>query len=246
MTLANYTIQRMRASRCAQLRFGRQWRLARTADGDRWTCMRTFLSKMSCLLVTLIMTGSLLEGRAATPTITYREQEVVEALLQQDVAGQISKRLVVEDTASIQFVRFGHSYEKFAVGLRQQASGRGPAFNEALEDFLRKNKNDTRIIFPTNAPAKVELVSEAVVKEIFSAKHDAKPNGWDVFYQRFPGSSGLITISRAGIDSKGTMAIIYFGKQSHYLAGSGRIRVLKHEGKKWVLCDDRIGPEWVS
>ena len=87
---------------------------------------------------------------------------------------------------------------------------------------------------------------KAVLEEIFSARHNAKTNGWDLFYQRFSGSGGVVSISRVGMDSKGTVAIVYRGIQSYYLAGRGNIRVRKREGKKWVLSYDSIGPMWVS
>jgi hypothetical protein len=41
MTLCpNHTMQRMRASRSCPSQFGRRWRLARTADGDRYRDMK--------------------------------------------------------------------------------------------------------------------------------------------------------------------------------------------------------------
>ncbi|MEI7941270.1 MAG: hypothetical protein WCK27_31730, partial [Verrucomicrobiota bacterium] len=36
-TMFNHTMQRMQASRLARSQPGSPWRLARTADGDRWT-----------------------------------------------------------------------------------------------------------------------------------------------------------------------------------------------------------------
>jgi hypothetical protein len=38
-TRHNNTMQPMRASRLAQVQVGSSWRLARTADGDRWAAM---------------------------------------------------------------------------------------------------------------------------------------------------------------------------------------------------------------
>ena len=134
----------------------------------------------------------------------------------------------------------------FSKSLREEAKDRDKAFREALDDFLKKNETPVQIVFPTNAPKSVELVSDATVKEIYSAKQDAKPNGWDVFHSRFPDSGCLITISRVGIDSKGTVALIYLGQSSGYLAGRGGIRVLRREGGKWLLKYESIGPEWVS
>jgi hypothetical protein len=181
-----------------------------------------------------------------TPTLTLAEQEVIEALLRQDAQVRVGKRLVIQEIASMDGVHSGDSTEKAAADLRRDARDRDSAFKEALEDFLAKNKTDTRIVFPTNPPVKVELVSKAIVNEIFSQTNNAKIDGWDLFYKRFPNSSGLITISRVGIDPKGTVAIIYLGQQSHWLSGGGRIRVLKREGKKWVLTRESIGAQWVS
>ncbi len=111
-----------------------------------------------------------------------------------------------------------------------------------MDDFLKKNKTAVQIVFPTNAPKKVQLVPDATIKSIFYGG----ANAWDQFYRRFPGTGGLITISRVGVDSKGTVAIIYLGHQFRRLAGAGFIRVLRREGGKWVLKIEGIGPVWMS
>jgi hypothetical protein len=208
--------------------------------------MLTLAATLPCFILGLTLAGPLPQGQAATPPLTYGEQEVIETLLQQDIAVRVSKKLVIGDTATLRGLRSTDNYDKLATDLRKETHNRDPAFKEALEAFPKKNKNDAKIIFPTNAPTKVELVSKVAVEEIFSAKHDANPNGWARFYLRFPDSGGLITISQVGIDSKGTVAIVYLGIQSHYRAGGGRIRVLYRGDKMWVLSDDKIGPEWVS
>jgi dsDNA-binding SOS-regulon protein len=186
-------------------------------------------------------------ARCASPTLTLTEQEVIEALLPQAVMTRHSKKHVIEDTTSVRMLQMGKDYDSFSEGLRQEAKHSDEPFREALDDFLKKNKADVQIVFPTNAPKSVELVSAATLKEIFAAKPDAKPNGWDIFYQRFPDADGLIRISRVGIDSKSTVAIIYLGQQSGYLAGRGGICVLRREGGKWVYTrHEVIGPGWVS
>jgi hypothetical protein len=193
----------------------------------------------------LTLASSLSRTHAATSTLTVAEQEVLNALFSQDAEGRTANRLVIEETTSVRRIR-GDSHQKFATDLRKEALAREPAFKEALEDFLQKNKEDTKIAFPPNASGKLELAPEAVLKEIFSVKRDAKPSGWDRFYERFPESSGLITISQVGIDSKGTTAIVYLGRQTHYRSGRGYVRVMKRQDKKWILSYERIGTEWVS
>jgi hypothetical protein len=211
-----------------------------------------FKTAFAILLFTPIM--SALPVRAGAPTLTLTEQEVIEVLLAQEIGAKVSKKHVIMEYTSIQMLRpdqgvleLANAYDTFANSLRDQAKDRDKAFKKALDDFLEKNKTSVQIIFPTNAPKSVELVSDATIKGIFSAKRNAKPNGWDVFYRRFPDSGGFYTISRVGIDSRGTVAIIYFGEQSGYLAGRGRMLVLRREGGKWILkINERIGPEWVS
>ncbi len=199
---------------------------------------------IAVLALTLVLPAPF--ARCASPTLTLAEQEVIEALIPQDIETQESKKHVIEETTSVQDLHFGESYDEFSADLRRQAKDCDDSFREALDDFLKKNRSAVRIVFPTNAPKSVELVSEATVKEIFSAKPNAKPNGWDIFYQRFPDAGGLTTISRVGTDSKGTVAIIYLGHMRGPRSGEGKIRVLRRKADKWVIKDESIGPEWVS
>jgi hypothetical protein len=177
---------------------------------------------------------------ATLATFNAAEQEVIEALLSADGA----KKHVIREAASVRELYMSGDATKFAVQLREQAQHRSAPFRQALEDFLKKNRADVEIVFEKSAPKNVEFVSDATLKQIFSATRADKLSGWDLFYQRFPDSYGLVTISRVGIDSKGTVAIVYLGRQILGLAGSGGIRILKRDGTKWVLTGDFIGTSW--
>ncbi len=178
-------------------------------------------------------------------TLTPTEQEVIEALLSQHFDTKNSKQQVIVDTTSVSRILWG-TYDDFSKSLRKEAEGRDQAFREALEDFLKKNRTAVQLLLPTNAPSRVVLVSEATVEDIFPSKGGPEVKGWSYFYRRFPGASGLIDISRVGIDSKGTIAIVYLGQQHQNLDGMGTIRILKRDGKTWVLTDDGIGSGWKS
>ena len=201
---------------------------------------------LASLAIVLVLSAP--RARSASSTLTLAEQEVIEALIPQDSATMASKKHVIKETTSVRLMLLSYeSYDTFAEELRQAANARDQAFREALDDFLKKNRTATQIVFATNTLKSIELVSNATLKEIFSGKHDVKPDGWDIFYQRFHDSDGLITISRVGLDSKGTVAIIYLGKQSGYTTGRDSIRVLRRESGKWVLKEhERIGPRGVS
>jgi hypothetical protein len=203
------------------------------------------ISRLS-LLFAISLASCATRYEAVDPTLTWSEQEVIEAMLSQEIDAKLSKKQVIENTTSVKRLHFPSNYKSFASELRKQAKRRGPTISESVDDFLQKNQTAVPIVLGTNAPKDAQLVSTNVIAQIFSAKPNAKPNGWDLFYQQFPNSSGLITLSRVGIDSKNTVAIVYMGKQELYLAGSGSIRVLKREGKKWVLTREMIGPMWDS
>ena len=197
-------------------------------------------------LVLLAIAVSIFTGHlyAAAPTFTFGEQEIIETLFSQRT---VKRPLhVVEDTTSVRSLQGRDTYEVFAMKLRKQAKPYNTAFNEALDDFIQKNKAAVEIVFPTNAPKGVLLVTSNITDQIFSVSHGAKPDGWNLFYQRFPNSSGLITISRVGMDSKGTVAIVYLGQQSGYRSGFGSIRILRKGVHMWLLTDESFGPEWVS
>ncbi len=178
-------------------------------------------------------------------TFTPAEQEIVEALLSQHFDTKNSKQQVIVDTTSVSRILWG-TYDDFSRSLRKEAEGRDKAFREALDDFLKKNKTAVRLLLPTNAPNRVVLVSTATVEDIFAPKGGPEVKGWSYFYRRFPGASGLIDISRVGIDSKGTVAIVYLGQQHQNLDGMGTIRVLRRDRKTWVLTHDGIGSGWRS
>jgi hypothetical protein len=196
----------------------------------------------------IVLALSKTRALSASSILTLTEQEVFEALIAQDSETMASKKLVIKETTSVQMMLLSYkNYDEFAESLRHGAHDRDEAFKEALDDFLKKNRTATQIIFATNTLESIELVSNATLKEIFSAKHDATPNGWDLFHRRFPDAHSLITISRVGLDSKGTVAIIYLGSQRGYTSGRDRIRVLRRESGKWVLQEhERIGPYGVS
>lgn len=185
------------------------------------------------------------DGQWQSSTLTSAEQEVVEALLSQHFDTRNSKQQVIVDTTSVSKLLWG-TYDDFSRSLRKKAASRDPAFREALEGFLEKNKTAVRVLLSTNAPSRVVLISEATVEDIFPSKGDPEVKGWNYFYHRFPGASGLIDISRVGMDRKGTVAIVYLGQQHQNLDGFGSMRVLKREGTNWILTDDFIGPNWRS
>ena len=69
---------------------------------------------------------------------------------------------------------------------------------------------------------------------------------WEAFYAKYPGSPGVITVSRVGLSRDKNLALFYVGLACGELCGHGRLHVLKKEGDVWIELPFQIGPSWVS
>ena len=197
------------------------------------------------LLAAVLVLGAI-PAPAASLNLTSDEQAVINALVAQDAGTKEWKKHVVADTTSAQPPLAYQKYGEFAAGLRRDAGNqRDQPFREAVEDFITKNRSPVQFGVASNALPTIELVSSATLKEIFAAKPKDRPNGWEIFHERFPEAQGLIRVSRVGVDSKGIVALVYVCVQQGYRAGADSIRVMRRQSGKWVITHERIGPEGV-
>jgi hypothetical protein len=153
--------------------------------------------------------------------------------------------LVIEDTFSIDMLRGGdRSPEKFTAYLLSQATERVPA--DLIQDFCDKNAKAQAVWPELQKRLPVRFLSHDQMESLFSVGPPDRPDGWDRFYAKYPKSPGIITISRVGFNRRGDLAMVYVGWQSHWLAGGGRIYVLRKQAGQWVEEPVLIGPSWVS
>ena len=172
------------------------------------------------------------------------EMDVIVSFLQQRYGAYVpaDTPLVIEDTFAIAL--FGQSHSEFSRSLLSQASDRVPA--DLIKDFCDKNAKPQAVWPELGSRLRLKLLSRAELDSLFSAKQKQKPDGWDKFYAKYPKSPGIITISRVGFNRGGDIAMLYVGSQSHWLAGSGQIRVFRKQNGKWVEEPVSVGPQWVS
>ena len=194
---------------------------------------------LSAIRLTWLMTC-----QAAIPPLPGVEQEVIEGFVA-DQTGPLGNRAgAVFETASAASVDFGGSYDKLQTVLNREASDRGPTFAQALENMVKKNSTGARIAGVTNSERPVRLVSETLFKSI-SSDSDASYDDWLLFYDRFPGCSRVVTLSRVGLDSEGTFAVLCYGLKEPYRPGTTSFEALRREGKRWVISEFRkaMGPK---
>ncbi len=71
------------------------------------------------------------------------------------------------------------------------------------------------------------LIPDAEFKKILTA------GGWDEFYRRFPGSRGMIWLSRVGFNRDKNQALFYFGNQYTDYAGEGYLILMAKADGAW-------------
>ncbi len=108
-----------------------------------------------------------------------------------------------------------------------------------VDEFKNKNAKAYKLENKFSIPQTVILISDGELNEIFQNN-----KGWGPFYEKYPNSSGVISISRAGFNSNQTQAILYFGYQRESLDGQGYLIFLTKDEGKWIV-KEKVGL-WVS
>ncbi len=115
--------------------------------------------------------------------------------------------------------------------------------NETVKDFTEKNKRKSyqlqKNLFEKSS--KIILISDLEVSRIFE-KECTK--GWDKFYEKFPKSQGITTVSRVGFNKNKTKALVYSGTQSLCLDGSGFFVILEKKNHEWIILKREM--MWIS
>jgi hypothetical protein len=150
-------------------------------------------------------------------------------------------RLVILDRTDVDLLFMQRSYQDLVDGLLKRASDRVPA--EMIRDFGEKNPESSAVWpeLPRHLPATLLTLRER--DAFFPGELD---EGWRRFYEKYPGSGGIITVSRVGLNRDKTLAFFYLGFVCGTLCGHGQLHVLKKEGDAWVELPVSIGPHWVS
>jgi hypothetical protein len=69
-------------------------------------------------------------------------------------------------------------------------------------------------------------------------------DGWQLFYEQYPGTPGITTISQVGFNVNFDQALVYVGTMSHWLAGAGYFMLLNKVNGAWIV--DQQVMSWIS
>jgi len=202
-----------------------------------------------CVIIALIaLVGCDSQRRTAATTVLTSEDEidVIVSFLQTEYVSKIpaATPLVIRDTLTVADIQNRQSPEKFAQSLLSEASDRVP--KDLIKDFCGKNTKPQPVWPELSSRLQVILLSQGEEDSIFAPRPTRKPDGWDIFYAKYPKSPGIIILSRVGFNRRGDLAAVYVRNQIEFLAGSGRIHVFRKQDGQWVELPVHFGPQWRS
>ena len=108
------------------------------------------------------------------------------------------------------------------------------------ESFSARNAVTTPVSSDMELGGEYVLVSQEEMSQIFSQNRD----GWALFYERYPDTPGITTISRAGFNETLDQALVYIGTMSHWLAGAGYYVLLSKVNGSWIVEQQVM--TWIS
>jgi hypothetical protein len=194
----------------------------------------------------------------ATPATREEEVEVLVALLKAQFRSftNASPVLVLQEEFSLDLIAWPSSYRKFSQDLIAEAKASEQNSDslrdytyvptDAVREFCDKNQRREPIWPELEAQLPTRLLSKQEARDFFKHQQGEKPDGWDRFYAAYPGSPGIITISRVGFNQRHDIAVVYLGCQRHWLSGNGGINVFRKKNGKWEPQLVLFGPMWVS
>ena len=99
-----------------------------------------------------------------------------------------------------------------------------------LNDFKAKNKQPQPLDGQLRLGVPVAYISDAEMTAIFQPG-----NGWEQFYEIYPDSTGVITLSRVGFNRDMSQAIVCIGLSGGSMAGVGYYIFLTWDGSAWQI-----------
>jgi hypothetical protein len=167
------------------------------------------------------------EGPVAKASRASVESEVYQAAL----AKQWSNRERVVISENLSTSKLGKTFASMAKVTMPDL------LPSALADFDQVAATSSP--FPKDFSWKVPVVrlSEAESNELFSSrqKSNGGKNGWELFRERYPNSSGIVTFSRVGLSQDQTQAVVAVSWAADYLAAAGQIWFLRKTEHGWEV-----------
>jgi len=176
----------------------------------------------------VVMTIAILPAKIALATNQYdfepEEYLIYSAAIDSWFAGKGNKQVLIRDHTNI--YQLGLCIETELSYLRAKI----PFLDdEILNDFKAKNIKTYPLKNYINQRAEYMIITQKEIDHIF----DYNPH-WGSYYKRYPGSGGILTLSRVGFNRQRDQALVHIANQWQRLTGAGIYIVFdKQEDGSW-------------
>ncbi|HEX8638625.1 MAG TPA: hypothetical protein VF692_11220 [Pyrinomonadaceae bacterium] len=114
-----------------------------------------------------------------------------------------------------------------------------PLSNTTLNDFRVKNKNRVPLKDAFTLGAKQIFITDEELETITKDGLD-----WKSFYEKYPNSEGVLTLSNVGFDAEMKQAFVYLANSRGSLNGVGLYVLLEKQNDVWQVKKRATG--WMS
>jgi hypothetical protein len=104
---------------------------------------------------------------------------------------------------------------------------------DLLEDYQAKNRISYDLKGLLNLDVDYELIGECEAQDLLSEYEKA----WDEFYSNYPGSQGILVLSRVGFNRDKNQALVYASNQAGPDELAGNYYLLERDGPSWTVKD---------
>ena len=175
----------------------------------------TNFSHILRFVVLVALIGSVTNSAALGSKLHEIEYDVISAAINHG-AGTDSGNIIIDDTttgASVDIYDPTQSREMLITELGTTS--------RALGEWSRLNNRRYSLQSQINTNARHELLSQQSRSKLFN-HHEPKIN-WQQFKTKFPDSTGILRVSRPGIDDVTHTALLYMEFECGMQCGSGRL-----------------------
>ncbi|MFH2104169.1 MAG: hypothetical protein ABIJ39_12525 [Chloroflexota bacterium] len=191
------------------------------------------LSALAILPLLAACTGQALAPTPATVDLETEERAVYAALLADQYP---APGYVIMDSTATGLDGVADLDETLRI-VNAQLSG---VADETMEDFQGRNLTTQPLAADLPLGVAYTLFSLEDMRLLFAENQ----NGWDLFYNRYPASRGIITFSKVGFNLDFDQALVYVGIQSGWHSGSGAFYLLAKLEGIWHVVTQTL--TWVS
>jgi hypothetical protein len=117
-------------------------------------------------------------------------------------------------------------------------------YPKTIADFKAKNAHSLPLDQKLPGINSYTLVPSEELDKLWDGCKTGKTCGWDLFYSKYPDSSGIVNVSRVGFSASGDDALVYLGHRSDWKAGTGYLVLLHKNNGDWDVVKSVV--VWMS